>query len=468
MSEIDDWTADHAKGRTWISPDIFDVDLKPKGWPDDPELRAAVDWLLSFVPPEEWKRRRFAALRHFVDAASGYSPDPSGKGRFFDERDRFAWYLFLGQAVLDHPSIYDYMYGSRVVPVLTAIGRNLELLKGVTGVDARVRRMVGPEKGQPNACLFELLVAAAYCRRGAKVSFLEERPGLAKTHDMDVGINGTNWAVECKRLEGGEYSEGERAQARELWLPVAHELHERGVSVLVTINFLVELSTIPREYIAQKTVEWMRKGGQFAHTWSDSISTGRIERLNLKPIQDVLKTDDVAMNSSRMHELLTGRYKRNAHIITSLHVQVADNPLYMKECDTGCVFDWDSRSEAAIDKRARDVFKRVSEGCRQLPDRRPGIVHVGFEAVEGDEVEKRRYEKVLQSLKDLDPQGKALEYVYVSWFAPESPPNELFAFDETCHYQAIQAKRSRPLEDGFLVLPPDLASRSGVHWTPPR
>lgn len=467
MSEIDDQRADHAKGRTWISPDIFETDLKPKGCKDDPELRAAVNWLLSFVTPEEWKLRRFAALRHFVDAVSGYSPDPTGKGRFFNDRDRFAWYLFLGQAVLDHPAIYDYMYGSRVVPVLTAIGRNLELLKGVTRVDARVRRMVGPEKGQPNACLFELLVAAAYCRQGAKVSFLEERPGLSKTHDMDVVLDGTDWAVECKRLEGGEYSEGERAQARELWLPVAHELHQRGLNVLVTVNFLVELRTIPRDYVAQKAVEWMRTGRLFAHTWSDSISTGRIEQLNLKPLQDVLKTDDVAMNSSRMHELLTGHYKRNAHIISSLHVNVAENPLYVEECDAGCVFDWDSRSETAIDRRARDVLKRVAEGCGQLPDGRPGIVHVGFEAVEGDEVEMRRYEKVLQSLKDFDPEGKALEYVYVSWFAPESPPDAAFAFDETCHYQAIRPKRFRPLEDGFLVLPSDITSRPGVHWTPP-
>lgn len=161
MSEIDDQTADHEKGRTWISPDIFEADLKLKGWPDDPELRAAVDWLLSFIPPEEWKQRRFAALRHFVDAASGSSPDPSGKGRFFDDRDRFAWYLFLGQAVLDHPVFYDYMYGSRVVPVFTAIGRNLELLRGVTGVEARVRRMVGPRE-EPTECV----PLRATCRGG--------------------------------------------------------------------------------------------------------------------------------------------------------------------------------------------------------------------------------------------------------------------------------------------------------------
>jgi hypothetical protein len=464
MSDIDDQAEEHVKGRTWISPDIFESNLRPKGWKDDPELRAGVDWLLSFMPAHEWKRRRFSALRHFIDAVSGESADPSGKGRFFNDRDRFAWYLFLGKAVLDHPMIYDCMFGSRVIPVLTAIGRNLEMLKGVAGIEARVRRMAGPEKSQPNACLFELLVAAAYCRQGARVRFLEERPGVAKTHDMDIDLSGTTWAVECKRLEGGEYSEAERARARELWLPVAHELYRRRLDCLFTVEFLVELSAVPLAYVAQKTGEWMRSGGLFAHSWSDSISVGRVERLNLRPLQTMLKSDDVAMNSSRMHELLTGRYKRNAHIITSLRVRHADNPVYIKECDAGCVFDWDSRSEVAIDKRARDVFKRVAEGCRQLPDGRPGIVHIGFEAVDGDEVERRRYDKILQSLKEFDPEGKALEYVYVNWLAPESPPDELFAFDETCHHQAIRPQRIRPLLNGFLVLPSDLSSRPGAHW----
>lgn len=96
MSEVEDQADEHSKGRTWISPDIFDANLRPKGWKDDPELRAGVDWLLSFVPPDDWKRRRFATLRHFVDAVSGDSADPSGKGRFFNDRDRFAWHLFLG------------------------------------------------------------------------------------------------------------------------------------------------------------------------------------------------------------------------------------------------------------------------------------------------------------------------------------------------------------------------------------
>lgn len=454
------------QGKTWISPDIFDIDLKPPGWPDDPDLRRGVDWLLSFVDKSVWQRRRFAALQHFIDSATGASQGQPGNGRFFDEKDQFAWYLFLGQAFLDHPTIYDFMYGSRVVPVLTAIGRDVELLKGAAGVEERVRRMVTSEKGQPNACLFELLVAAAYRRAGASVAFQKERPGLAKTHDMEVLLDGTQWAVECKRMEGGEYSEEERQEARALWLPVARALHQKGLDVLCVADFHVEMSKVPRNYIGMKASDWLSSGALRPLTWSDPISKGKFERLNLQPLQTLLSTDDVALNSSRLLELLTGRYKRNARVITALNVKLSDNPVYIAECSGGVVFDWDCHNDDAISKRARDVLKRVSDGCGQLPEGRPGIVHVGFEAVDGMDVEAVRYRKILSSLAQFDPKGKSLEYVYVNWFAPESPPDSAMAFDETAHWQAIRPARPRPLDSGFLMLRTGGEHRSGVHWWP--
>ena len=451
----------------WISPEIFDTDLKPPGWPDDPDLRRAVDWLLTFLTPEDWRRRRFDALQKFLNAATGTSPDSPGNGRFFDDRDQFGWYLFLAQAFLDHPTIYDHMYGSRVIPVLTAIGRNLKLLRQVNGIESRVRRMVSQEKSQPNACLFELLVAAAYRREGAKVAFLEERPGVAKTHDMDVSLRETDWAVECNRMEGGDSAERERLRARDLWLPAAAATEARAASALCTADFLVELDAVPDDYFVEKVRQWLASSATLPLKWQDAFSIGTLEPLNLGPLQKMLATDDVALSSSRMHELLTGKYKRNAHIISSLRIKLAENPLYVDTCDAGSVFDWESSSDTAINGKARDVLKRLADGCSQLPSGRLGIVHIGFEAVDGNVVEANRYKKVIDSIARFDPNGKALEYVYVSWFAPESPPNTSMAFDETCHWQAVAPTRSRPLDHGFLVLPPDLAPRSGVHWSSP-
>jgi hypothetical protein len=407
-----------------ISENIFEVDLRPAGWPDDPDVRRAAGWFSSYIDAAEWKRRRFAALERFVNHATSQPvADSAGDGRFYAADDQFGWYLFLAQAYVDHPIIYDYMYGSRVIPIFRAIGRNLDLINQVDGVEDRVRRIVGDEKAQPNGGLFELLVAAAYCREGATVKFLPERRGQAKTHDLDVSLDGKIWAVECKRMETGEYIEKERTLARELWTPVANDLRVREFNVLVKVRFNAELSTVPKDYFAIHAITWLKSNRQTPHVWSDEYSSGEMGTLDLTPLQSLLRTDDVALNSSRMLELLTGEYKRNAKAIDMMIVRLADNPLYIKECSHAIVFDWESRSTAAIDKKARDVLKRLSDGVAQLPDDRPGVVHIAFEAVDGMDVEAARFDKIKKSTQGFDARGKPLEFVCINWFAPESPPD---------------------------------------------
>lgn len=454
-----------------IAPDFFEVDLRPPGWPDDPDLRHAVDWFISFMSADEWRSRRFAALERFLNAATGnLAEDPSGVGRFFSADDQFAWYLFLGQANLDHPTIYDFMFGSRVLPILRSIGRSLDLLKEIEGIGQRVQRIVGAERRQPNGGLFELLVAAAYRREGAEVRFLPEQPGVKKMHDMDVRIRGREWSVECKRMEIGEYTEKERARARELWLPTAHEMQRRGLNVLAKVRFASELDDVSPEYLARHTIRWTSGGFLVPHRWEDMHGSGSIGRLDMSRLKALLKTDDVALHSPRMMELLTGEYKRNAKVIQVLLAKMAENPLYVTECDQAIVLDWESHSPAAIDGKARDVLKRLADGVRQLPDSRPSVIHIGLEAVDGDDVERLRYDKVVRTITSFDPQGKELEYVYIHWFAPESSPTRSEAFDETSHWSGRRPGHLRPLRDDRLVLAPDIATRDGVHWdgmTPP-
>jgi len=451
-----------------ISPDVFEANLRPQHWVEDADLRRAVDWLSSFLKPAEWKARRFAAFTLFIESASGERKTDAGKGRFFDEKDRFAWYLLLGENWLERPELYDYVFGSRVIPVFIAIGQNLDALKAVAGVNERVRRMVTKEKAQPNACLFELLVAASYLREGGVVSFLEEKPGVGKTHDMDVELRGVSYAVECKRLETGDYTEAERDASRRLWVPVSSEFERLKMDVRCDVDYITELRTVPPTYLASKAQQWLSKGALLPLTWSDEHGVGAISRLNLVPLQTELERSRIASNSTRVYELLLGGYRRNAKVISALRIKRADNPLYMDACTGGTVCNWRSLSPAATESKARDVIKRVSDGCAQIADGRRGVVHIGLEAVDGDEVEEMRYAKVTKSLTNFDPRGKNLEYVYVHWLAPESPPNKAFDFNETRHLQAILPKSVAPIE-GFLVLPKGARkdSRRGGHWRQP-
>ena len=109
-------------------------------------------------------------------------------------------------------------------------------------------------------------------------------------------------------------------------------------------------------------------------------------------------------------------------------------------------------------------MKRLSEANEQLPSGRPSIIHIGWEAVEGDAVERARYEKIISSTARFDPRGKQLEYVYCHYLVPESPPDGSWAFDETTQWCGIRPTGPHPLGNVSLVLPEEANSRPGVHW----
>ncbi len=435
---------------------------REEAWPDTPDLRTAVDWLKTFMTADDWRSRRNAACRRLLEPAFGLPPR-EGKGRFFDVTDTFGWYLFLADAFLDHLWNYEPMYGSRVVPVLTAIGRNLPVLRTVDGVEDRVRRLVGSERRQPNGGLFELLVAAAYRRAGAEVVFRPERPGLAKTHDMDVTIAGRTLAVECKRLETSEYGERERARMREIWGPVSDGFGATGRSVFGDVDFRIPVVDVPDSYLVDKAREWLSIGASHFE-WEDDISRGLFRELDLRPLQEALRDNDILTAGTQMQELLSGRYERHANYLQAVRIMHGMTPRHMDECDLAVMLKWKSSSAAATDAKARDVLKRLADANNQLPTDVPGIVHIGFEAVDGDDVERIRYEKILASTERFDPKGKPLEYVYCHYLVPESPPREAWAFDETVQWRRIGGSHPRPLAPGFLVLPDEAGGRWGTHW----
>ena len=447
------------------SPEVVELGVKPPSWPENPDLRSAVEWFTSFMSEAEWRERRRAVLNRFINAANGsLAMDLSGEGRFFSRDDQFGWYLFLAQAKLDHPTIYDFNFGARVVPVFEAIGRNLLFLKDIEGIQHRVTRLVGVERGQPNGCLYELLVAAAYRARGGLVRFLPEQPGVAKRHDLDVQLNGINFAVECKRMEAGEYTDQERERARCLWLPTARRLHANDVSVLAKVAFSVALEQIPDDYLAKHATYWQAKRILAPHEWQDDYATGSIGLLNMKPLQDVLEDHDVAITGPRLAQLLTGKHRRNAKNIKTITVEMGENPVYVSQCHQAVVLDWESHSEDAIAKKARDVRRRLADAVKQLPKDRPGVVHIGLETVDGDDVEKVRFDRIKATLASFDSGEKPLTHVYINWFEAEVPPEASEVFDETCHWHSFVETPPRPLENGFVVLPLDTREREGMHW----
>jgi hypothetical protein len=431
---------------------------------DFPDLRKCVQWFKTFISADEWKDRRNNAAKRFYQSLVGELQDPTGVGRFFDDRDKFGWYLFLGEAFTDHPWNYEVVFGCSVIPIFAAVGRNLELLLKIDGMVDRAKRLLGPEKSQPNGGLFEILVAAAYARAGAKVVFRPELPGQARTHDLDVTLDGKEWAVECKRIEAGEYVEKERLRMRELWVPPSLLLIRFERNSILNVSFQVELKDIPETYFLEKA-NTFATSRRASLSWNDELSTGVISELDLRPLQSALENSYWLHPGPQFTKLLTGHYERFENMLLVQRVKYATNPHYIDEIDLAVAARWKSLSDVSIDKRARDILGKLAEANEQLPTDRPGVLHIGFEALGDDLVEQRRYEKIISTAKKFDRGDRALEYIYCNYFAPEASPEETWGFDETVQWIGIRPT-GRPLSVGNLVIPDEEVGRHGVHWIP--
>jgi len=425
-----------------------------------PELKRAVDYFKSLMTVDQWTKRREAVATRFYNSLIGELNDPTG--RYFDEDDSFGWYLFLGEAFNDHPHNYEVVYGCRVIPILAAIGQNLDTLRGIKGFSERALRLLGSERRQPNGILFEMLVAAAYVREGGKVVFRPEAPGKEKSHDLDVEKGGKRWAIEYKRMESGEYAETERQRMRDLWYYPSLTLLKENRSVILDVRFKIELMDVSENYLLRKIERFLRRTGLSFHMWADAVSIGSVGDLDLLPIQAALKHNHLLYPGPQYNKILTGNYQRYDSMLLMQRVKYTENPHFIEEVDLAIVARWNSLSEQAIDKKARDILKRLSEANGQLPDDVSGVIHIGFEALGVDLIEERRFQKILETARNFDRGKSKLEYIYCHCFAPEASPEETWAIDETVQWLGIRPG-GLPLKPGIL-LPAKNGGRAGVHW----
>lgn len=429
-----------------------------------PDLKRYVEHLKSAMGQEEWRVRRDATAKRFYRSLIGEHPDPKGMGRYFDGKDLFAWYLFLGEAFNDHPQNYEVVYGCRVIPILAALGRNLDNLQRVDGYQERLHRLIFKERAQPNGGLFEFLVAATYVREGYDVAFHPEKPGRGRTHDLDVRRGSDHFAIECKRMEGGQYHEKERAIMRDLWRPASHALVRTGGSYCFDLTFQTEIDAIPPGYLQGLALEFIKEDADNRIIYDD-LSYGTLRKLNLGPLQAALATSSWMHPGPKYNNLLLGSYRRYESLLLAHKVKFSPNPHFIDAIDQAVALRWTSASEAAIAKKARDVIGKLVEANEQLPPDRPGIVHIGFEALGGDAFEQHRFEKIKASVSAFDTRGKPLDYVFCHYFSPEASVDEAWAIDETTHYHK-KRPGPLPLRQLSLVPPEDVPFDAGVHWAP--
>ena len=168
----------------------------------DADLENALRWFLAFVSDGDW-RRRVAAIEENIERGIQPKAHDFQGGDYvpiYSGTDRIGWYFYLLDTAQHAPLKYEPLQGSRVIPVFKRLGADLDLLKGIVGVEDRVGRLLHAERSQPDGGLFELIIALLWKRNGySTVEFIPET-SQRKTPDFRAYSGGGEWFVECKRL----------------------------------------------------------------------------------------------------------------------------------------------------------------------------------------------------------------------------------------------------------------------------
>lgn len=307
----------------------------------------------------------------------------------------------------------------------------------------------------------------AYRRNGWNTEFVTERPGVTRAHDINVRKGRRRWAVECKRTDRSSYDAREKARGERLAGP-AHALAlANNRSIIVNIAFVAELDIVPDDYLAKRVAAYLHGTGP--HRWTDNQGTGTIREIDWPLAHNVLAIDDVYFGSSRMIELLVGHYDHDcAHSMTAKWRPGRGRALWASAIYQASVVRWRSLSKEAVRKKAKHFRAIVAKAARQLPQDRPGVVHVGVETWSGGDVDGVRHFRNMLEMKLFDPGATRLRWVYGEYFSPEvsTRSDESWAVEETsASYRIGQHHTPEPLPD-HMLLSPEQQINHGVHWDP--
>lgn len=444
-------------------PKLFEPDVvwiaqrHGQDWRDDAVI-AAADWLESLVPSLDWQARAAAVEAAFQAAKAEWA-----EGRrvpLYDPGDIIAWYLHQARRYADPKLRPDFFLpeGYRIAPLMRRIGQLLPDLRKIDGADERAARLMIQNLSQPDDGIYELLVAGTYRRRGwNKVSFVSEAPGLGKRHDLLMDRPRSHWAAECKRAGRSGYAREERL-AGERMGEQAHALsREAGRSLVVMARYKEELRLLGDDYLAAKVERFLNGHGPLE--WEDEGAHGIVADVMWERLHRVLEHDDIYFGSSRMLELLVGAYDPLIDFTIMGEWEPAEGrPLHATWVDHVSLVTWGSVSDEAARRKAMHFRGLVARAADQLPGDRPGVVHVGYEAIGGNSADGRRHALNRREMRTFEPGATGLRMVYGNYFMNElvTSRNESAAVVETMAWYPIGSGSGKgPLPGHMLFMDED-------------
>lgn len=427
---------------------------------DDPDISAAYWWFRSFMSDRDWEGRKAAIEVHLSSYFRTSEPfsEPISKGTLLViEKDRVAWYVYLVHTYLFEHHKYEFFQGARVVPIFKRIGLDLEMVKGIDGVDKKMRDLFRRRTSEADSVLFEILTALMWSRNGWEVKILQES-SVGKTPDLLVEKGQKKWEVECKRQKKtSDYTYRETEKRQKMVSHLSKTLIQ--LNILLDVTFHVELVSLPDTYLMNLLEEKLKSVSTPGLLVSNAEVEVRFSYVDIQAIQHFARNYFLKNNSPHLLELIAGKqieYTGFTSGFLGAYYFVGEgeaNNLYIADIVNAFGVICSCDSPDAIAAKARDVRNQINDAIRQFRPGAEGIIHIGMETHDGPAVEKARVEKLINTMKEIDSENSGLGWIYYHYFQSYSRSYMDWYMDETVSRATPFLNVRPPLQLEFLVVP---------------
>lgn len=445
--------------------------------------KVTLDWFLSFIEPKDWDDRKKNVARYFksqqdfmlADSNSAAIAMEEERARIAFHEDWVAWYLYLIESIFERPVVDEIAQGSRIYPFFSAIGRHVKIARKIIGIDEKINGLMNGRSNQPDATLFEIMIAITYARNGWQVEFIPETAKI-KTPDLLVKKDGETFYVECKRQSKvTEYSEVERREWRARWAKLIPALLYFDEPVFIDVNFKTEIANTSIDILEKSYLQIMQKGNVIKKRMhEDSLIKLTVKRIDLERLNDHFDNFFVRQNSPQLVSLLADGFKSSdsfTHLISPTSFVIAGPDDEYHALNVFCTgvkkafcARWVCNAEESIEKKAKDVKKLLSKAVKQAPEGLPTIVHIAYETLHGPHIEFRRAAKIESSLKNFDCNGKNICAIYCHAIQPSVSETDWEIAETTTRYGRNGFNPQRILSHDLMLDGVDTPICNDTHW----
>lgn len=440
---------------------------------EDEHVIAAWKWFMSFISEDSWEKRKKRIERKLIIEHSDISK-PLTEGTLLSiNDDKIGWYLYLIDTLINAPYKYEFFQGARILPIFKRFGIYLEEVKGIKGIDVRIKDLINKRKSEADNLIFELLTALMWKINGYDVEFVPEKNN-EKTPDIFVKKGQKEFYVECKRQsKTSDYAYNETCKRQKMIQHISKMLLDNNI--VLDIKFHIEIVKLDDTYLKEKLESHLKKPKE-GKIVSDEELEVNLSFVNIKSISSYIEKDFLKNNSPALNDLISKQQQLDNKSFTSgikaTFYRIGEgevNNLYISSISNAFGVIWSCDNEESIWTKARDIKSLVYKAIKQFNSEQTGIIHIGMETYDGPEVELKRFEKIRNTIDEIDSASTSLEWIFCNFFQSYTKPNQYWIFDETVTQITNLINPTIPLKDNFMVVVNDESEVENnlSHWEKP-